>query len=48
MALLLKGGTGGQTGSFPESLAEVSALPPVSDRAVLDLEKNIDKSPHVI
>lgn len=48
MALPLKGGTGGRTGSFPESLAEVSALPPISDRAVLDLEKNIDKSPHVI
>lgn len=48
MALLLKGGRYGQTGSFLESSAEFTALPPISDRVVLDFEKNIDRSPHVV
>lgn len=48
MVPLLKGGRDGWTGSFLESSAEFTALPPISDRAVLDFEKNFDKSPHVI
>lgn len=37
MALLLQGGGYGGTGSFLESSAGFTALPPISDRVVLRL-----------